>query len=225
LIQDFDDTKANFGDLTENPQLIDINHVNAENGNIMHINGLGYDSVNDLIFLSVNYYSEVWVIDHSTTTGLAATHSGGNFGRGGDLVYRFGNPSTYGDNDSDKLFVNNHYPNLFEPGKMLIFTNGGNLEQSTVYELDLPEALNTASIPELVNPDILWSFTDAELYSPKVSGAVRLPNGNTLITEGDYGIWEVTKDGEVVWKFSGEGFFWRSYHYSKNDPGIQALEL
>lgn len=67
---------------------------------------------------------------------------------------------------------------------MLIFTNGGNLEQSTVYELDLPEALNTASIPELVNPDILWSFTDAELYSPKVSGAVRLPNGNTLITEG-----------------------------------------
>lgn len=225
LIQDYDEIKSNYGNIAANPQLIDINHVPAETGNIMHINGLSYDPLNDLIYLSVNFYSEVWVIDHSTTSETAATHSGGNFGRGGDLVYRFGNPTAYGDNDMERLFVNNHYPNLFEPGKMLIFTNGGDLEQSTVYELQLPEALNSASIPELVTPEILWSFTDAELYSPKVSGAVRLPNGNTLITEGDYGIWEVTTDGEVVWKFSSEGFFWRAYHYAKDDPAILALDL
>ncbi len=225
LIQDYDEIKSNYGNIAANPQLIDINHVPAETGNIMHINGLSYDPINDLIYLSVNFYSEVWVIDHSTTSETAATHSGGNFGRGGDLVYRFGNPTAYGNNDTERLFVNNHYPNLFEPGKMLIFTNGGDLEQSTVYELQLPEALNSASIPELVNPEILWSFTDAELYSPKVSGAVRLPNGNTLITEGDYGIWEVTTDGEVVWKFSSEGFFWRAYHYAKDDPAILALGI
>ncbi|MEC3966301.1 aryl-sulfate sulfotransferase [Flagellimonas halotolerans] len=225
LIQDFDDTKLNFGEVAANPQLIDLNYVNAENGNIMHINGLGYDAINDLIFLSVNFYSEVWILDHSTTTEVAASHSGGNFGRGGDLVYRFGNPSAYGDDDSERMFVNNHYPNLFEPGKMLIFTNGGDLGQSTVYELGLPNALTQESIPTLTSPEILWSFTDTELYSPKVSGAVRLPNGNTLITEGDYGIWEVTTEGEVVWKFSGDGFFWRSYHYAKDHPGIIALDL
>lgn len=225
LIQDFDDSKLNYGVIAENPQLIDLNYSEGKGGNIMHINGIGYDPDNDLIFLSVNFYSEVWVIDHSTTTEIAATHSGGNFGRGGDLIYRFGNPSAHGDNVSERLFVNNHYPNLFEPGKMLIFTNGGDLEQSTVHEMALPDALGQKSVPNLTNPEILWSFTDSELYSPKVSGAVRLPNGNTLITEGDYGIWEVTKEGEVVWKFNSEGFFWRAYHYAKDDPAILALSL
>ena len=225
LIQDLDDSKSNYGVIVDNPQLIDLNYSDGEGGNIMHINGLSYDPLNDLIYLSVNFYSEVWVIDHSTTSETAATHSGGNFGRGGDLIYRFGNPTAYGDNDMERRFTDNHYPNLFEPGKMLIFTNGGDLEQSTVYELQLPEELNSASIPDLVNPEILWSFTDVKLYSPKVSGAVRLPNGNTLITEGDYGIWEVTTDGEVVWKFSSEGFFWRAYHYAKDDPAILALDL
>jgi hypothetical protein len=225
LVQNFDETKLNFGIIEENPQLIDLNYVDAVGGNIMHANGISYDSVNKLIFLSVNYYSEVWVIDHSTSTIDAASHSGGNFGRGGDLIYRFGNPTTLNDETTERLFVNNHYPNLFEQGKMLIYSNGGDLEQSTVYELKLPTELHQNLIPETKQPEILWSFTDPELFAPKVSGAVRLPNGNTLITEGDYGIWEVTPEGEVVWKFSGQGFFWRAYHYAIDDPAILALDL
>ena len=39
------------------------------------------------------------------------------------------------------------------------------------------------------------------------SGCIRLPNGNTLICEGDYGYWEVTKDKEVVWKYKGDTSF------------------
>ncbi|MGO4918288.1 arylsulfotransferase family protein [Maribacter spongiicola] len=225
LIQNFDDTKLNFGSVEENPQLIDLNYVEAANGNIMHANGISYDDANDLIYLSVNYYSEVWVIDHSTNTNEATSHSGGNFGRGGDLVYRFGNPTTQYDNITKRLFVNNHYPNLFEPGKILVYTNGGDLEQSTVYELQLPADLSQNTIPALTQPEVLWSFTDPELYAPKVSGAVRLPNGNTLITEGDFGIWEVTRQGEIVWRFSAQGFFWRAYHYAKDDPAILALDL
>ncbi len=225
LIQNFDESKLNFGSIEENPQLINLNYVDAVGGNIMHANGIGYDDLNDIIYLSVNYYSEVWVIDHSTSTEIAASHSGGNFGRGGDLLYRFGNPTAQNDDLTERLFINNHYPNLFEPGKMLIYTNGGDLEQSTVYELKLPTALNQNSIPEITQPEILWSFTNPELYAPKVSGAVRLPNGNTLITEGDFGLWEVTQQGEVVWKFSAQGFFWRAYHYAKDDPAIIALDL
>lgn len=225
LIQDFDNSKLNFGSIEENPQLINLNYVDAVGGNIMHANGIGYDELNDLIYLSVNYYSEVWVIDHSTSADDAASHSGGKFGKGGDLLYRFGNPSTQNDETTERLFINNHYPNLFEPGKILIYTNGGDLEQSTIYELKLPTELTQKTIPKTTQPEILWSFTDPELYAPKVSGAVRLPNGNTLITEGDFGLWEVTQQGEVVWKFSAPGFFWRAYHYVKDDPAILALGL
>ncbi|UWX55587.1 aryl-sulfate sulfotransferase [Maribacter litopenaei] len=67
LIQDFDETKLNYGIVEENRQLINLNYTNTDDGNIMHINGIGYDTLNDLIYLSVNFYSEVWVLDHSTT--------------------------------------------------------------------------------------------------------------------------------------------------------------
>jgi len=40
------------------------------------------------------------------------------------------------------------------------------------------------------------------LYSPLMSSAQRLPNGNTLITEGNTGrIFEVTGKGEIVWEY------------------------
>ncbi|GAG47936.1 unnamed protein product, partial [marine sediment metagenome] len=39
-------------------------------------------------------------------------------------------------------------------------------------------------------------------FSYQISSAQRLPNGNTLITEGDNGrIFEVTRDGEIVWEY------------------------
>ena len=39
-------------------------------------------------------------------------------------------------------------------------------------------------------------------FSPYISGARRLPNGNTLITEGNFGrIFQVTTEGEVVWEY------------------------
>lgn len=60
---------------------------------------------------------------------------------------------------------------------------------------------------------IEWQFTPKELgkvfpvdynrfYSPFVSGAQRLPNGNTLITEGASGmLLEVTRDHQLVWEY------------------------
>lgn len=231
IIQDFDDTKDNFGDIAENPQLIDLNFHDDDRGDIMHANGLDYDPVNDLIYLSVNFYSEVWVIDHSTTTEEAATNSGGNYNKGGDLVYRFGNPLAYKNETGTRLFYNNHFPNYLDSdeigaGNLLIYMNGnnGSQQQSHVYELNLPDSFTL--LPENDNePTIEWEFTDAELYSPIVSGAVRLPNGNTLIAEGRYGYWEVTESGEVVWLFEGNKLFWRGYSYPKDHPGVLLLEL
>ncbi len=226
LIQDNDMTKANFGDVSENPHRVDINYNQRDDGDITHGNALTYDSDNDLIYLSINFYHEVWVIDHSTTTEEAASSSGGNLGKGGDLVYRFGNPTAYKSSFGERLFYNNHFPNLIDPqeGKLLIFSNGNGLDQSTAYELRLPIPFDLKKDTDN-EPEVLWSFTDPELYSPKVSGVVLLPNGNRLITEGDFGIWEVTESGEVVWKFKSPGFFWRTYSYEKDHPAIKAIGL
>ena len=56
--------------------------------------------------------------------------------------------------------------------------------------------------------------TDAsKFYSPYVSSARRLPNGNTLVTEGSDGrLIEVTPDHEIVWE-------WISPYYTHNEKG------
>ncbi len=60
---------------------------------------------------------------------------------------------------------------------------------------------------------VVWQYTFAEaghlnkmgrynFYSPLISAAQRLPNGNTLITEGSNGrLIEVTADHELVWEY------------------------
>jgi hypothetical protein len=225
LVQEHDDSKANYGIVKENSQLIDFNYNQRDDGDLTHANGIAYDENKDVIYLSVNFYSEIWVIDHSTSIEEASSHTGGNYGKGGDLIYRFGNPSAYQNNNGDRLFNNNHYPNLLTDNRsMLVFSNGAELEQSTVYELQLPETFNL-DINSNNEPFVAWSFTDSDLYSARVSGAVRLPNGNTLITEGDAGIWEVTQNGEIVWKFLGDGFYWRAYAYNKDAIEITNLNL
>ncbi len=216
IIQDKFSNLPNYGNISDNPQLIDINYDTVDNGDIMHANGIDYDEEKDVIYLSVNYYHEIWVIDHSTTTLEAATSSGGNYNKGGNLLYRFGNPQAYKNTQGQRIFFNNHFPNLLEgnepgAGNLLVYVNG--MDQSTVMELDMPGSFSL--LPNVNNePNIIWSFTDPDLYFGRISGAVRLQNGNTLIAEGDYGFWEVTPDLEVVWKYNGQGIrFWRCYGY------------
>jgi hypothetical protein len=231
IVQNINPSLATYGIINENPNLIDINYnISIGGGDIMHANGLDYDEENDIIYLSINNYSEIWVIDHSTTTEEAATNSGGNYNKGGDLIYRFGNPETY-NSLGNRIFFNVHFPNLIEknvPGKgnVLAFVNkDNNTEQSAVYEFEIPSTFNL--LPNANNePNIVWSFTDNNLYSRIISGAVRLNNGNTLICEGDYGFWEVTESKEVVWKYNSFGIsFWRGYHYYYDDSEIINLDM
>jgi hypothetical protein len=49
-------------------------------------NSIYYNEALDQIMLSVRGNSEVWVIDHGTTTTEAAGHAGGRYGKGGDLT-------------------------------------------------------------------------------------------------------------------------------------------
>ncbi len=130
LIQDYDSTKSNYGNIANHPELIDLNFSNTNNEDWLHINSIRYNSERDEILLSVHNFNEIWVIDHSTTTAQAAGHSGGNKGKGGDLIYRWGNPQAYrtGSASSQKLFGQHDArwidTGLPGEGDILIFNNG-----------------------------------------------------------------------------------------------------
>lgn len=229
LVQDIDSNLPNYSIIKNNPQLINHNYIKRGDGNLMHINGIDYDPVKDVIYMSVNYYSEIWVIDHSTTALQSSTHVGGNYNKGGDLIYRFGNPEAYNNTKGERLFYNNHFPNFLESdekgaGNILVFNNNSIAGQSIVHEFKMPNNF-TLLVDENNEPQEVWNFTDANLFNERISGAVRLKNGNTLICEGDYGLWEVTSEKEVVWKYNGKGNFWRVYNYSLTDSEITNLKL
>lgn len=230
IVQDRKPGAATFGAISENPAKIDINYALRPDGDIMHANGLMYDAEHDLIFLTINHYSEVWVVDHSTTMSEAAGDSGGRFSKGGDLIYRFGNPGVWGNGKGTRLFDRVHFPNLIRDGlpgagNMLIYDNGLTAKKSTVYELKLPGILSMEP-GDYKEPEVVWRFTHEELSYGRISGADRLSNGNTLICEGDFGFWEVTSDGEVVWKYKDQGVtFWRGYSHHPDEAAIAVLKL
>ena len=92
LCQDYNPAKNNYvTSISQNPQLININYNNSSD--FFHMNGIDYNAALDQITFSSYTFSEIFVIDHSTTTTEAAGHTGGNSGHGGDLLYRWGNPA------------------------------------------------------------------------------------------------------------------------------------
>jgi hypothetical protein len=256
LVQDFDKTKANYGNVAEHPELVNINFGEDEipppaadkdkpapnptpgtnpppklfraNPDYTHFNGVAYNPDLDQIAVSVHAFSEFWIIDHSTTTAEAAGHTGGRGGKGGDLLYRWGNPRAYraGTKADQKLFSqhNAHWiPNgLPGAGHLLVFNNGpGRADSpfSSVDELVLPadsQGRYAYKLGTAYGPDKpVWSYSGLnkqDFYSSYISGAQRLPNGNTLICSGANGtVFEVTPEKEIVWKYinpvkgSGQG--------------------
>ena len=111
------------------------------------MNSVDYNAALDQIVVSVHEFSEIWIIDHSTTTAEAAGHTGGRSGKGGDLLYRWGNPRVYraGTKADQTLFAQHNAQwiprGLPGEGHMLVFNNGGQRPDgsySSVDELVLP---------------------------------------------------------------------------------------
>ena len=217
LIQDYDNTKDNFGVVSNNPQLLDINFTNGSDGhsNWLHMNSLQYNHELDQIILSARAISEIFIIDHSTTTAEAATNTGGLYGRGGDFLYRWGNPQSYRQGtETDRQLYGQHFPHWIpstfdDGGKLILFNNGDTRipQFSEVFVLDLPESspgnyeytAGTSYKPS--QPDYIYS-NQSEFFSRIVSSAQRLPNGNTLICSGFNGdIFEIDNQENIVWEY------------------------
>ena len=114
------------------------------NGDWMHINAVNYNPELDQIVISSRTQNEIFILDHSTTSEEAAGHVGGNSGKGGDFLYRWGNPENYrrGD-DSDQILGDQHSVNWIPPGypgegNLILFNNFHEDNQSAVLELSLP---------------------------------------------------------------------------------------
>jgi hypothetical protein len=96
-----------------------------------------------------------------------------------------------------------HGPTLLPNGHILLFDNGP-------HRLD--ESFPFSRVIEIdpASQSIVWKYQEARpfnFFSPRISSAQRLPNGNTLINEGNFGrMFEVTTDGGVVWEYVNPHF-------------------
>jgi hypothetical protein len=254
LIQDFDESKDNYGDVAAHPELVEINppgfwmdrisdeereqlealgylggepeddkakdkkRERAKSADWLHTNAIAYNAELDQIAVSALGNNEIWIIDHSTTTEEANSHTGGRYGKGGDLLYRWGNPVAYraGGEDDQTLFAQHNvqwipagYPGA---SHLLIFNNGRGRPEgnySSIVELAPMHDTGTGYVlkeGEAFGPSApTWEYTapkKEDFYSQFISGAQRLPNGNTLVCYGANGIFfEVTPKGEEVWRF------------------------
>jgi hypothetical protein len=135
-------------------------------------------------------------------------------GKTGKITWKLGAPPLSGQ----------HAPTPLPNGNLLIFDNGP-------HRLDHTMPFSRVIEVELSTKQIVWKYQEkreSDFFSPRISNAQRLPNGNTLICEGDFGrLFEVTAGGEVVWEYVnpyfGEGpagqnnRVFRAYRYSPQE--------
>lgn len=261
LIQDHDPAKDNYGDVAAHPELLDFNvgrplppqitpdsmdqlhaagrawrNQTAYNrgSDVYHLNAINYHPELNQIALSSPSLNEIFIIDQSTTTEEAAGHTGGRWGRGGDFLYRWGNPRNYRQGDStDQRLFGQHDVRWVEKG----FPGEGNL---TVFNNDIPfipDSLNYSAVYEL-KPSLedqgyrlsdngrygpeepTWTYVARDtlsFFSSFISGAHRMANGNTFINEGARGrFFEVTPEGDIVWEYLNP--YRGTIHHPNGDP-------
>ena len=244
LIQNHDAEKAGYGVPSEHPELIDINGdgeppkvdpaelarlkalgyvpAGTKQGDIgsdlLHINAIKYNAELDQIALSTPRFNEIWIIDHGTTTEQAAGHSGGRWKKGGDLLYRWGNPRAYsrGGKEQQALFGQHDIrwieKGLPGAGRLMVFNNnakGTNGPHSAVLEWVPPTHSDGSYVVPVTGPfgptEPVWKYEAPDkksFHSGFISGARRLAGGNTLICSGADGrLFEVTKEGKIVWEY------------------------
>jgi len=221
-----------------------------------HVNSVAYNSEFDQVALSARGCSEIWIIDHGTTSAEAKSHAGGRRGKGGDLLCRWGNPRAYrAGTAADQRLFGQHDARWIargSPGEghLLVFNNGDGRPDG-----------NYSSVDEIVPPvdaegryshkpgtayepsEPVWRYTaprKTDFFSILVSGAQRLPNGNTLICPGMLSmIFEVTPEREVVWKYAnpdpgdfapfggpmGGASLFAARRYAPDYPGLAGKDL
>lgn len=250
IVQDLYPDRPNYGKPSEHIGKIDVNYVGKSTkfipGSVFHFNAISYNEERDQILVSNFGTNEIFILDHSTTTKEAKTDKGGASGKGGDLIYRWGNPNAYGmaGIESRQLFKQHDAAWIPKgiPGKgdISIFNNGVNRKPMyTAYiELELPKLRNSryqrASNKPFGPMAPAYEFSEFAgdepevFFAPFMSGARRLPNGNIFGVSGIVsGMFEVTDEGEEVLRTvpGSRSTFYRAYKFSKDYPAFNNRNL
>ena len=221
LIQDFNPLVQNYGDVSLHPELIDLNFVYQANINRdwLHINSIDYNAEFDQILISCPFFNEIWVIDHSTSTAEAAGHAGGASCKGGDLLYRWGNPQSYqqGTGADQKLFFNHAAqwigpgldPNDSDAGKIIVFNNRVEPQVSSVDILSPPVDLNGnytyipgSSYLPLGHSARFAALEPTDIFTGGQGSGQKLPNGHVLVSPGRQGrVIQLRPDSTISWEY------------------------
>lgn len=216
LIQDFDASKANFGAVADHPELLDINFDNGFPVDYIHLNAIDYNAVLDQIILSARHTNELYIIDHSTSTVEAAGHTGGQAGKGGDFLWRWGNPQVYrqGGAGDQQLFLQHDakwIPDGFvNGGQISVFNNQGNGVDLMSMVHRIAPTLSGGSYSTSggkflpLNVESTWSgeVLGHVLYEDKKSGCHFLSNGNFMVTQSSLGqVSEFSSSGDPLWVY------------------------
>ena len=221
LIQEKFPDKDNYGVVKQHPELVDINYAKSNDMSRkewIHANSIDYNPKTDQILITARNFNEIWIIDHNTTTQESKNHSGGKYGKGGDLLFRWGNSKAYNNgNVSDQQLFYPHDARWIEPGcigegNILIFNNGAkNRRYSTVDEIKIIFDDNKP-----IDAEIIWSYFNEEIpYRYNLCGAQRLSNNNTLIcySTGKPNIIEVNSKKEIVNSIHVKNFIFKVNFY------------
>jgi hypothetical protein len=175
----------------------------------LHINSATYVGPNQWFDKGDRRFAPENVIISSREASLLAI-----VGRDGKIVWQLGPDfSASKELRAIRQIIGQHHAHLIPKGlpgagNLLVFDNGG----SSGYGFNTPIAPDgvgafaraTSRVLE-INPvtlELVWSYTNPRFFSTNISGAQRLPNGNTLITAGAGGrMFEVTREGAIVWEY------------------------
>lgn len=209
---------------TNKPELLDFNIGIATGGGgfarfgneWLHANHVRYNQQADQLVIDLKNFNELIIIDHSTTTEEAKGHTGGKYGKGGDILYRWGNPSNYG--CPGTTYLSQQHAAAWIPqyflgtkkrlpgaGNILVISNGTKIG----YEIVLPSAngVYSRTADSAYGPSTpLKSISIANMGGNEGS-ITRLPNGNTLVCKGLTGNSAVEYDstGVSVWTMAASG--------------------
>ncbi len=221
-IQHLTPTLPNYGAPSQYPHRVNVNYPTTGAGSAeadwTHFNTVAYNAELDQIVISVLHFNEMWVVDHSTTTEEARGSRGGRYGKGGDLLFRFGNPEAYmRGTTSDRIFFGQHdchwVPNELPHGRSIVTFNNGrmrpngdfssidkvipSMDENGLYVINADDPFKVELMDRIYVAD-----PPSDFFSPFVSGVQILSDGGMFICEGMNGrLFEVDATGKVRWEY------------------------
>ncbi|HOZ30559.1 MAG TPA: aryl-sulfate sulfotransferase [Bacteroidales bacterium] len=231
LCQTTSSTKPGYvTSIVQNPQLMNINYGTSGGApgtlDWMHMNGIDYNEELDQITFSSHNLNEIYVIDHSTTTAEAASHSGGNSGKGGDFLYRWGNPAAYSatgttifDVVHDAHWISSDHPEY--AGYLSAINNGGGTSGKAAIEfVDAPlnGSVYDITLGQAFQPTTYTDRFNTNYTSQGQGNSEQFPNGNMLLCVPSNTltyIYEVNDAGTTIWTKNISGQVAQAHRYEK----------